>query len=852
MFRLLMERLFILFYILFLQIFSVNVNAQTNANRINIQSNNYSFSEIVSQVEKQSGFLITYDAQLIDPNKKYKFNIANSSLESCLQAWLEPLGMQYKLVGRQIILTKKIKKTAVINGLIRDAKSGESIKGLVFNIIINEKLFEVTTNNYGHFNCIIPLPCVIKLEIVQVDYQPVNLSLPISADTTLNIDFFPIAKVALRDVKVESSRIINAIVNSSKSFPTVKIKEILSTPSVAGEDDPLKVIQYLPGIKSGIQGTMDLYVRGGGKGENLYLIDEATIYSPGHLLGIISVFNPRALKDVTILKESFSAEYGGRAASVVDLQMKEGNMQSLKGEASIGLLTGSATVEGPLFKNKSSFFISGRRSILDQADVFIKRNIPYNLFDLYAKFNLIVNDNNRVYISLYNGCDKLNSILDYGSAILGDTSKLISNMGNATATIRWNHILKSKRTFLNLSVIQSKYFFDFKYGSKLTSDFILQSNLQDKSIKFDVDHLHSAKHKLKYGGQYNYKQFSPNLSLLESTITAPVRFYAHEYAIYLQDEMQLCKQLKVNMGMRFSGSVNEQVYANVEPRLQANYTINRQHRIKASFTKMAQYNQLVSNANAANLPTDFWMPANEYLKPIQAFQYSTGYFTGLKKYNLFLSVEAYWKNTYNIAELINIPFAFDKEAISNNLKSGTSTAKGIEVFMHRPKGVFKWWASYCWSKATVQMNGINNGNKYLANFDKTHDFSLVANYDISSWLTFSSAYVYATGAPFTPQVGALIFPGTSLNELNVIPIMGARNSLRFLNTNRLDCDLVLHPSRKDRNKSELKIGVYNIFNRPQPNFIRSNLNPALPNFQQFGLIGILPHINYLYKFNLGK
>src|SRR5690606_21810516 len=423
----------------------------------------------------------------------------------------------------------------------------------------------------------------------------------------------------------------------------LNLTQVKTLPVVLGETDILKTLQLLPGVASAGEGNTGLYVRGGGPDQNLIILDDAVVYNPGHLFGFFSIFNGDAIKNLSLYKGGMPAQYGGRISAVLDASMKDGNMKEFEAEGGIGVIASRLSVQGPIKKNKASFIVSARRTYID---VLIKpfigkessfRGSGYYFYDLNAKLNYKISDKDRLYLSGYFGRD----VFNFNNK--NEALQLNIPWGNATATVRWNHVFNT-RLFSNLTFVYNDYGFEFSAAQK---DFVqtLKSGIQDLNLKYDMDYFVSPRHKLKFGGQAIYHTFIPNMlsGSQDETELMPLnelKKYALESAIYFQDEWDITKKLAVNAGLRFGSFTqlgpytvyekdingnkidsavfgkNELIktYNGLEPRLTFRYQLDNQQSFKASVSRNLQYIHLVSNAGTS-LPTDLWVPSTYKVKP---------------------------------------------------------------------------------------------------------------------------------------------------------------------------------------------------------------------------------------------
>jgi len=659
--------------------------------------------------------------------------------------------------------------------------------------------------------------------------------------------------------------------------------------------DILKVIQFLPGVKSGGEGNSGFYVRGGGPDQNLILLDEATVYNASHLFGFFSVFNADAIKNLELIKGGMPANYGGRTSSVLDITMKEGNDNKFHGQGGIGLISSRFTLEGPIVKDKSSFIVSGRRTYIDVlTKPFLKDNpnfggTGYYFYDLNAKANYRISDKDRLYLSGYFGRD----VFDFGSSDPGDPKFRIP-WGNATVAARWNHVFGPK-LFMNTTATFSDYKFEFN-GEQSDFAFKLFSGIKDYGLKVDLSQYPNVRHSLKYGGQYIYHVYTPSTVNVSSgatdfNIDEPSKLNAHETALYILDEFDVTDRIRVNGGLRFTsfaqvGTFREYVlspagdptgdlinygrgqsvktYVGLEPRLSARYRINDKSSFKASFNRNLQYVHLASFSSIA-LPTDVWVPSGKNVKPQVGVQYAVGYFRDFKERVFEASVEVYYKDMQNLIEYKEgaQPQDNGNTNYDANLVFGNGYSYGAEFFVKKRTGRLNGWVGYTWSKTMRKFPDLNKGEEFPSRWDRTHDVSIVASYEYNKRWTFGATFTYQTGQAVTLPVNRYWIEGRLVSEYT------ERNGYRMAPYHRLDVAATLLNKEtkkvKDPVTGEVKevprkyrsswtFGVYNAYNRANPYFIyfANDGNLATGDFKvvakQVSLFSILPSITWNFKF----
>jgi hypothetical protein len=638
----------------------------------------------------------------------------------------------------------------------------------------------------------------------------------------------------------------------------IPISTMKKVPTIAGEGDVLKVLQLTPGIKRGGEGTIGMYVRGGGNDENLILLDEATVYNAGHLLGFFSVFNTNAIKDIGMYKSGFPSNYGGRLSSVMDIKMKEGNKNKFQTEGSLGLISSNLTIQGPIKKDKVSFMLSGRRTYIDQVFKLVKIQIPYYFYDLNAKVNWSINKRNKLFFSTYLGNDVLKLSADdvtstntngSDSTSTSTEAKSSSKLGNFTTTLRWNHIFKNQKLFLNTTLLQTK--FQYSVGGNIGGTGLgVESRIQDYGVKLNFSYNANPKNEIKFGTEIINHTFAPNVvSTSETSIDKnAITNNSTETSIYVLNDRVVTNNLKLNIGGRLSSEYTQSTfYKSFEPRVALRYKLNETNSIKASYSKMTQYMHLVSSSSIA-LPTDLWYPVTKKVKPEFSDQYSWGYYSGISKHNILLSAEVYYKKMKNLIEYKEGAVLILNNNFESELVNGRGEAYGLELFANKSEGRFAGWVGYTLSWATRQFDSINRGKEYYARYDRRHDFSIVAMYEISKSISISGVWVFSSGNPFTARIGQYIMPNPSNTSVIAIPIYSGKNEYRLSNAHRLDFDLCVKAKQRKNWQGEWHFSAYNLYNRTQPSRLRLKLIDGTYKYQQTGLFGVIPSISYNFKF----
>lgn len=770
-----------------------------------------------------------------------------------------------------IVATAQEKFT--INGYIKDSLTGETLIGA--NVFIRTEGKGVSANQYGFYSITLKKGNY-KALVSFVGYQTKDIEIDLNSNQQNNI-LLVLSNMAMNNVTVVSRKRDNNIKTAQMGKMELNINTAKAIPAFMGEVDILKTLQLMPGIRNAGEGNAGFYVRGGGADQNLILLDDAVVYNTGHLFGFFSIFNSDAIKNVTLIKGGMPAQYGGRLSSVVDVAMKEGNSNKTQVDIGIGLIASRFSIQGPLKKNKASYMISARRTYADAlAKPFIKKTSDYYgsgyfFYDLNAKMNYEFSEKDHLYLSGYFGRDKFN----FNNSKRSFQTEI--PWGNSTATLRWNHVFNQK-LFANTTLVYNDYKFALN-GRQNDFNINLSSGIRDLNAKTDFDYYASPEHKIKFGVQYTFHTFLPNVlsGNQDSVVFKPqnaTKKYANEYAAYIQDDWEINSKLKLNIGLRYSrfqqvgrytkyirdvnGNILDsviyakgqtvQVYGGFEPRATMRYELNETSSLKAAITHNLQYIHLVTNAGTT-LPTDLWVPSTSIVQPQLSWQYAMGYFKNFKEGMFETSIEAYYKTMDHQIEY--------REGYTPSLKDpeeefvfGKGWSYGAEFFVNKVKGRLSGWVGYTLSWTMRQFKDLNDGMQYPSRNDRRHDLSVVANYEINKKWKLGSVFVYGTGAAISVPERFYFVSGTLTQEYSRI------NAYRMVAYHRLDFAATYTPTHKTNSKytSNWVFSIYNVYSRMNPYFIYYDQTGSAATgdlkvtAKQVSLFPIIPSITWNVKF----
>jgi|WetSurMetagenome_2_1015567.scaffolds.fasta_scaffold17007_2 hypothetical protein len=751
-------------------------------------------------------------------------------------------------------------KNYTLSGKVTDSETGEDLIGVSVLVVGMGK--GIASNSYGFYSISLP-EGKYTLRFSYLGYETTENAIDFNKNSVLNIEISP-SVINLNEVIISAEKDEKKIASAESGVEKLNLKEIEFVPVLFGEKDILKTIQLLPGISASAEGSTGFNVRGGSMGQNLILLDEAAVYNASHLMGFFSVFNSDVIKDVTIYKGGIPANFGGRASSVLDITMNNGNNKKVSVSGGVGIVSSRLALEVPVIKDKMSIIISGRRTYGDLIakillpGKLISDNTNFYFYDLNAKLNYTINDKNRLFLSGYFGKDVFELGNDIGTG-----------WGNTTATIRWNHLF-SDRFFSKSSVIYSKYDYGFIFGQ---NSLRLRSGIEDISLKEEAIWYINPNINIKTGVNITFHKFSPGeLTSGESTsfeiLLGEKR--ALENAIYFQAEQKITPVFSANYGLRFStfsqigpgwfyeyDSENTPVdstwygsgkfafpHFGFEPRVALNYRLGSKSSVKISYSRMAQYLHLLSNSTTGS-PTDIWMPSSNNLKPLYVDQVSTGFFRNFLNNSIETSIEAYYKNMINTVDYEDGAEIILNKHIESQILTGRGRSYGLEFYIKKKYGSLTGWISYTLSRAENKIEEINNFSWYPMKYDKTNDLSVVAIYKVSKRLSLSGVWTYATG-------NAVTFPNGKYEIDNIpVPYYTDRNGYRMPAYHRLDMSLTLKGKNRKKYKSAWDLSVYNVYNRYNAyiiSFRESETVPGSTEAVKLSLFGIVPTISYNFEF----
>jgi non-canonical (house-cleaning) NTP pyrophosphatase len=774
-------------------------------------------------------------------------------------------------IGKESKTSKQ--NTYILSGHVKNMVTNEPIENLAF--IVQNKNINAVTDRNGFYS--IELPSGINIiETKSIGLKDTKKRVIIYNNGTLNYSLSESFEL-LDELIIQADRDRN-IKEAITGVTQIQVKEIKNIPLILGERDILKVATTLPGITKAGEGSAGYNVRGGKEDQNLILLDNGVLYNPSHFFGIFSALNPFTSGDVNIYKGHIPSEYGGRLSSVFDINTKNGNNQNFSGEASLGPVTSNVTLEVPVIKDRSALIFGARGTysdwILKMLDEESLKNSKASFYDVVAKYNFKINENNNLETTGY-----------YSNDAFSITSDSLYTYSNTLASLKWDHQFNEKNRS-SLILVNSEYKFNIDYEGNSNNNFNLNYKINETQLKLKLKYLHSDRHKFDYGISsklyvVNPGSIKPNGSESIVEIVKIPKERALESAVFISDNFEVNKKLLINLGIRYSfyaslGESSQRVYVEGLPRTEGNvidslyfskneviktnggpelrtsvrYFISPNFSVKASFNNTYQYIHTLSNNTTAS-PTDTWKLSDLNIKPQQASQFALGFYKNLEGNNYEFSLEGYYKKSKN---LLNYKVGADlllNEHIETEVLPGLGKAYGIEFLIKKNQGKLNGWLGYSYSRSLIKLDSefneerVNNGNYFPSNFDKPHDLSLVTNYKITKRYSFSANFTYQTGRPVTYPTGKFIYNG----EEHVV--YSDYNKFRIPDYYRLDIGLNIEGNHKIKKfaHSFWNISIYNVLGRNNPYSVYFVTEDGKIKAYKSSIFSIpVPTITYNFKF----
>lgn len=752
-----------------------------------------------------------------------------------------------------------------IYGIIKDEDSGEVLVGAA---IYNDSLQIGTVTDFnGYYN--LPLKTgVYTIRFSYLGYTTIEKIIVVdNSRKRLNINM-KMESQMLDKVVITSERKDANVRELAMSVQKLEMVEIRKIPALMGEVDVIKAIQLLPGVQPASEGSSGFSVRGGSPDQNLITLDDAPVYNASHFLGFFSVFNNDVVKDATLYKGDIPASYESRLSSVLDIKTLDEIPDRFTMTGGIGILTSRLMVNMPFNQQRTGVMLAGRVTYggLITPYLFEKlKDTRLYFYDLNGKITHVFNKNNRLFISMYNGYDKI-----------GIVNMMSIGYGNTTSTIRWNHIFNDKLTS-NLSMLYTNYKYDIDVTMK-PYDFSLMAGIKDISGRYDFTWLMNDKITSKFGvsttyHRYNQGEINDRTGVVAQYLGVDTqdKFYrkAIESALYYGHEHNITPLFSVRYGLRLSMYQNigaETLYlfdenyknydsiiygkgeifnteVNLEPRLAMMYRLSATSSVKASYSRTVQYAQLATNSTGG-LPFDVWFPTNPNIKPQKCDQFAVGYFRNFRGNDIETSCELFYKNLTDVIDFVDDAFFYGNLLIDGEVRTGKGRSYGAEFLIRKNYGKLTGWISYTYSRSFRTVPGISHDQEYRSPYDRPHNISIVINYEFNDRFNASANWVYNTGQPITYPYGKFTDHGSTYAIYN-----GYRNQSRYPDYHRLDLSVTWKGKQHKRWQGEWNVSIYNVYGRHNTWAVMftPGENDTLET-EKLYLFSVIPSISYNFKY----
>ena len=730
-------------------------------------------------------------------------------------------------------------KMVELTGTITSFKTGEPVTGV--NMVVKNPTWSAAVSDAnGRYVLKVPQG-EVDIEMTGIGIIDTHRRLMVHENGILDIELEDKMQT-LEEVTVTANKVEN-VKGVQMGVQALAVEDLKTIPTAFGELDVIKVVQALPGVKTMGEASSGLNVRGGSTDQNLIQWNEGTIYNPTHLFGFFSAFNGSIVQDMELYKGSIPAKYGGRISSVLDINSRRGNKEKYQGEISLGLLTSSLALEGPIKKDKTSLLLAGRTTYSDWLLNLLPEKSRYKngkagFYDLNLLLSHQFSQKDNLYISGYYSHDRFNFL---------ENEKY--EYANANASLQWAHLFND-----NFRMTTTAGYDHYDYATKSWQDehnaYKMGYDINQYYLKMDFNHSQLEKHRIDWGLNAIMYDINPGKVQPHGSASLYIpktlqKEKALEAALYLNEEWEITPQLTASIGARYSlfnafgkrtfntykdGELpsilnitgtesrdgNLKTYHAPEFRLGLRYAFTDNFSVKAGFNTMQQYIHKVSNTMTMS-PTDTWKLSDMFIEPQKGIQYSLGFYKNLMDDQLEASIEGYYKTMDNYLDYRSGAQLLMNDHLETEVLPTEGRAYGVEFMLKRPKGKFNGWFSYTYSKTELRQSDAriarpaNKGEWYPAEYDKPHDIKLVGNYQITQRYSASLNVDYSTGRPQTMPVSQ--YYSNTIGATSFV--FSERNGVRIPDYFRMDLSFNIKPTHRLNAKAYtfFTIGVYNLTGR---------------------------------------
>ncbi len=857
-----------------------------HAGGITLNVKNRPATEVFSKIMTLSGKNFVYSSDLLN-GLRVSVNVTDASLDSVLRQMFAGTDITYKTRGNNIMLLRRKEKhvsTGTVSGFVKEAGSGEPLVGVP--VSADGARAVTTTNAMGFYSLTLPRGRY-TLSATYPGYEKATTGrFTLDSQASVNIELKS-QPTLLGEVEVVASP-NRHLSTETASIGTLKVSKaaITSTPVIFGESDVIKTLQLEPGVSAGVEGMAGMYVHGGNTDENMYMLDNIPLYQVNHFGGLFSAFNVEALRNVDFYKSTFPARYDGRLSSFIDVNTKDGSTEAHHGSVKLGMTSGAVNVDGPIWRDRTTYSVALRRSwydlltlgtcaIINSAKKDEKSTIGYAFTDLNAKITHRFNDRSKAYAMLYYGEDylKVNQRWDYYLTD-GSFDKDYNSLrwGNIVAGAGWSYVLSSK-LFGEFTGAYTRYFSNMTSESEngtnvdgkpqdVTNDHISTDNhISDIIFKADFDwHPHSS-HRFNFGAGYTFHTFLPARSHRElsadgvqtSVVDGSSSYRASEYNLYGSGDWQPLGALRVNYGLHYSlFHIQGKTHQNLSPRLSARWKIDDNWVVKGGLSRTVQYVHQLQQSSIS-LPTDQWVPVSAQSEPQTANKVSAGvYFTFARDYSV--SVEGYYKWMDNLLDYADEYYLLPPETDwFGKLTTGEGRSRGIDFKIAKEFGRLSGHVAYSLLWADRRFDNRNGGRWFPARYDNRHKINVMVNWKINDKWELSGAWTGMSGNRITLPLQVWEDPLLAPWHYDMFLATDV-NNFRLPFYHRLDVS-----ARRFTRRGFWTFSLYNAYCNMNTigvmhdysgrfDFDSNGNIVSYPAFQKIKLIPIIPSVSYTWTF----
>ena len=844
-------------------LFSANSFCQQNQ-IIQFSSSSQTLESVIVEIEDQSGYFFVYNPEQLPLNASFQLEQLRVSLNDLISKISDELQIEFQFDEESMRVVISRKSLITISGFIIDSLSSESLFGVDI-IYGNEYL--ASSNDNGFFS--------VTLES-STEYFDIHKLF--YGRQRYYIDAITGDEVIIRlKPKIDFNIVIHDKVKQyNDSYETIPVDAIQDHYGTSGVNDLIQAIKFGAGVSPGSEAQNGFTVRGGGPHQNLILIDGVPIYEASHLGGLSSIFLSKSIKNIDFYKASFNARYGGRASSVLDVRLKDGNRNRFSREVSAGLEGLSLHVDGPV-SNNTSFNINARLSWFSNiSSPIVKKytdvtdmSLKYN--DIYTKFSHWFSPTSKLSFSAYLGDDLVKIQRDQlPSTGTGFEDLNRISWGNKFMTLKWSKVL-NKKLYLQMDLARSNYNYRSRGSYRLeyiendsvktnAFDILSISNITDNIMNIEMDYYPSNKGKYKFGIHTGINKNNPSITETaefaqegDEPVIIDTTYRFQELIFFVENEHAISNSLVLNSGLRFVNYfTKDKDYNYFEPRLSLKVLWDKNN-LSFSYSRMSQFIHLLSNPGLG-LPSDLWVPSTSKLKPELSDIFSIDHNYMVNDFSFGTSI--WYKQFRNLIEYSNPADILYSLIIDNELYQvevdntnwedrvtlGNGKAYGIEFSLHKSLEHWQFKANYSYSRSLREFNSIDGGESFPYKYDTPHSTGLLLKYIISDKASLSMNWQYSSGTAYSLSDAEQMSPD------GPVLVPSSRNNFRLPDFHHLD----IHYQRQtDLKEGVLKysVGVYNVYNRLNAfyEYLAQDSNSGTPELVKISIYPILPQFYLSYS-----